>query len=391
MKQATSFSDVMAVGLSSSLKNSVAGPGRPSRFEASRPLSTNLSNRIIDSMSERTYLDANEIEVMICLLKVYSRALRKAEPRQIRREEVPEIFLEGGILDLSRRKSLTSSEERLLGQLSVIKFRQSSDAEPVSLANFPKCMPISIVRLPQQRKLGDKNHNKRLFSARIKTGEKWLDHLPGSFNDELISHLLLQIDDDRAGTAVKKYYNKNRILSAHDSSSLKGFAGLSDQQYMRFSRAFYYFTGIRILAPILDIRLLRKAKAKQDYTTIHRSVVTMSRVTKKDGGHISRAIQVGVINVRPFETIVNSAHTLLSKGKLFPSIARFHNPFQVPELVEDVVLYKFGADKGGGSWKLFGNPVNVQHPQSVRNVQPICEFTVNDSHASQMHFAACPS
>ena len=148
---------------------------------------------------------------------------------------------------------------------------------------------------------------------------------------------------------------------------------------MRFSRAFYYFTGIRILAPILDITCLRKAKAKQDYTTIHRSVVTMSRVTKKDGGQISRAIQVGVITVRPFETIVNSAHTLLSEGKLLPSIARFHNPFQVPESVEDVILYKFGADKGGGSFKLIGNPVNVQHPQSVRNVQPICEFTANDS------------
>ena len=132
-------------------------------------------------------------------------------------------------MDLSGRKSLTSSEERLLGQLSVIKFRDSKDAEPVSLLNFHKLMPITIARLPQQRKLGDEKHTKRLYSARIKTGEKWLDHLPGSFNDELISHLFLQIDDDRAETAVKKYYNKNRRLSAHDSSSLKGFAGLSDQ------------------------------------------------------------------------------------------------------------------------------------------------------------------
>ena len=127
-------------------------------------------------MSERTYLESNEVEVMICLLKIYSRALAKSEPRQIRREEVPEIFLEGGILDLSGRDSLTSSEDRLLGKLSVVKFRKSSDAEPASLPNFERCMPISILALPQQRKVGDEKHNKRLYSARIKTGKKWLDY-----------------------------------------------------------------------------------------------------------------------------------------------------------------------------------------------------------------------
>ena len=90
-------------------------------------------------MSEQTYLESNEVEVMICLLKIYSRALGKSEPRQIRREEVPEIFLEGGILDLSRRDSLTSSEDRLLGKLSVVKeFRKSSDAELASLQNFER-------------------------------------------------------------------------------------------------------------------------------------------------------------------------------------------------------------------------------------------------------------
>ena len=204
-----SSSSLRTLGSSSSLEKSESWRGRPSRFEASGPVSVKLSNRSIDTMSERTHLEENEVDLMICLLKVYSRAVRKEEPQQIRREEVPEIFLEGGILDLSGRKSLTSSEERLLGQLSVIKFRNSKDAEPVSLLNFHKSMPIRIARLPQQRKLGDKKHNKRLYSARIKTGKKWLDHLPGDFNDYLISYLFLQIDADRAETAVKTYYNKN--------------------------------------------------------------------------------------------------------------------------------------------------------------------------------------
>ena len=213
-KRAICYSDVKAGGLSSSLKNSAAGPGRPLLFDPSLPISTYLSNRIIDPMSERTYLQENEIEVLICLLKVYSRALRKEEPRQIRREEIPEIFLEGGILDLSGRKSLSSSEDRLLGQLSVIKFRTKSDAEPVSLLNFPKCMPISIIRLPQQRKLGDKKHNNRLYSAQIKTGKKWIEHLSGSFNDELISNLFLQIKDDQVETAVKNTTTKTEDYQA---------------------------------------------------------------------------------------------------------------------------------------------------------------------------------
>ena len=50
-------------------------------------------------MSEQTYLEENEADLMMCLLKVYSRVVRKGEPQQIRREDVPEIFLEGGILD----------------------------------------------------------------------------------------------------------------------------------------------------------------------------------------------------------------------------------------------------------------------------------------------------
>ena len=149
---------------------------------------------------------------------------------------------------------------------------------------------------------------------------------------------------------------------------------------MRFSRAFYYFTGIRILAPIKDIQLLRKAKAEQDFTTMHTFVVTMYRVTKQDGGILKRAIPVGVVTIRPNESIANSAHTLLSEGKLLPSEKRFKPPFRVPASVEDVILYKFGMDKGGGSVKLICSPVNVEHPQSVRNVSPSCEFTANDTH-----------
>ena len=76
---------------------------------------------------------------------------------------------------------------------------------------------------------------------------------------------------------------------------------------------------------------------------------------------------------------MNSACTLSSQEKLVPSKRRFRSPFKLENNIRDVILWKFGADKGGGSWKLIGNPVNVDNPQSVRHVQPICEFTANDS------------
>ena len=74
------------------------------------------------------------------------------------------------------------------------------------------------------------------------------------------------------------------------------------------------------------------------------AIISWVWVTKKDGKHISRAIQVSFVTVRPHETIVNSDHILLEKGKMFPSVKRFRPPLQVMASVEDAVLYKFEAD-----------------------------------------------
>ena len=65
------------------------------------------------------------------------------------------------------------------------------------------------------------------------------------------------------------------------------------------------------------------------------------------------------------------------QGKLLPFIKRLKPPFHVPDSVVDIILIKFGMNKGGGSVKHICSPVNVEHPQSVRNVQPICKFTAN--------------
>ena len=103
----------------------------------------------------------------------------------------------------------------------------------------------------------------------------------------------------------------------------------------------------------------------------------MTRVTKKGGTKISRKIRVGVVTVRPFESIINCSASLLEKGKLVPSSMRFK--LHIPPDTEDVFLVKFSADKGGGSCKFLVNPINVKCPQSIKHVRPICEFTANDS------------
>ena len=86
-----------------------------------------------------------------------------------------------------------------------------------------------------------------------------------------------------------------------------------------------------------------------------------------------------VITIRPKECVLNSAGELLKYDALLPSANRFRCPGIKPSNIKDVVLFKVAGDKGGGSFKLLINPVNVEHPQSLRHVQPVCEFTAPDT------------
>jgi len=110
---------------------------------------------------------------------------------------------------------------------------------------------------------------------------------------------------------------------------------LNDSQYVRFMRSTFYFAGLRILAPIREIYLLRSLKIKEDYTTLTRRVVDMTRVTKKGkSSKITRKIKVGVMTVRPFECILNSAGSLIKQGTLLKSTERFRSPIPLPAGVE---------------------------------------------------------
>ena len=99
--------------------------------------------------------------------------------------------------------------------------------------------------------------------------------------------MYLDIDMERAVPAFQKLYKSHLRCNPMDSSSLKGFAGLNDTQYERFGRAFFYFTGLRCLAPIKDVCELRVSKEEKDYSTMVPTPVDMTRVNKKGGLAIS--------------------------------------------------------------------------------------------------------
>ena len=100
----------------------------------------------------------------------------------------------------------------------------------------------------------------------------------------------------------------------------------------------YCVIGLRVLAPPETIKQLKANRLGQDYTIIARTVVDVTRVTKKGGAQISRKIKVGVMTVEFFECILNAVSTLLSKGMLLPLARRFYRPSNVPLEVRDVLL-----------------------------------------------------
>ena len=106
-------------------------------------------------------------------------------------------------------------------------------------------------------------------------------HLPGAFNNDLIAKMFIEIDEEIARKTLQKYHNNRLRLNAEDSASLKSFAGLSDNAYVKLGRGLFYFTRLKLLAPIKEVRRLRKIKREEDYSSMSRRVVDMTQEIKK--------------------------------------------------------------------------------------------------------------
>ena len=152
---------------------------------------------------------------------------------------------------------MSPDEERLLEQLAVVAFRNTEN-NYLPLPIFPHAKPVQMARLPVERKQGEEGQNNLLFKSRIENGRRWIDHLPGSFNDQLISTMFLDIDQDVATKTVKEYYSTKLRLGPENSASLKIYASLNDKAYERINRMLYYLLGVRVLALIERVRKIRK-------------------------------------------------------------------------------------------------------------------------------------
>ena len=114
----------------------------------------------------------------------------------------------------------------------------------LAVPNFPHAKPIQIARLPLERKQGDEGHNNILFKARIDTGQRWLGHLTGAFNDELISTMFLNADQRITTKTIRQCYSTQLRLGPEESASLKSFAGLNDRKYEIFNRMLFHLLGV---------------------------------------------------------------------------------------------------------------------------------------------------
>ena len=71
---------------------------------------------------------------------------------------------------------------------------------------------------------------------------------------ELIAKKFVEIDKEIVRKDYKKHQNNWLQLDAEDSASLKSFAELSDNPYIKLSRGLFYFTELKLLAPIRDVK-----------------------------------------------------------------------------------------------------------------------------------------
>ena len=159
---------------------------------------TKLTNTIQGQLKGRKYLEDNELDVLIGLLNIYSSACVEKVPKQTYQKEIGDLLMQGPLVSLHKKKTLSLRKERLLGQLTDVAFCSSQGSYLLSLSHFPRAMPIHIARLPQLRKHGKEGQNQQLFKARMETGKRWGGHLPEAFHAELMSRIFLDIDQEAA-------------------------------------------------------------------------------------------------------------------------------------------------------------------------------------------------
>ena len=213
----TGLRNTSATKSSGSVNRHKTNRGATKLFNDNGSLTVDLTKKLKVRLEDRKHLEEHEIDLIHVLLDSYLRS------------------------DIKSKHDLTKAEKRLFGQFAVRAFSKVPDGQHLSLSNFPRAKPIQITQLPHQYKQGEEEHNKKLFKRRIKKGKAWMRHLPGAFNDDLIATMFIEIDEEIVRKTLRKYHNNQLRLNAEDSASLKSFAGLSDNAYVKLGRGLFLF------------------------------------------------------------------------------------------------------------------------------------------------------
>ena len=124
----------------------------PQLFDEGGGLSAGLVDMIMCRLEGRKYLEDQELNLMISLLKKYCSATAQSLPEQTVSKEIEDMLI--SCMDLQDRKELTPGQERVLGQLAVIGFCKSEN-NYLSVANFPGHRQVQMAKLPGKYKQGD--------------------------------------------------------------------------------------------------------------------------------------------------------------------------------------------------------------------------------------------
>ena len=138
--------------------------GRPPLFGANNIISDDLTNKIIETLKDRTHLHQNEKRLLESLQAICTPGLEQRENpgKDTGVSEKYNVLTSNNVINeevsrmmspvLQNREHLEAHEERLLGQLASVAFRKKKYADSISLPTFCRWRPVTIALVPRQYK-----------------------------------------------------------------------------------------------------------------------------------------------------------------------------------------------------------------------------------------------
>ena len=149
----------------------------------------------------------------------------------------------------------------------------------------------------------------------------WLNHLPGTWDIQWRGYL-----KNVFGNWRRCCYEHCKGILQHVTGNnnklyfIENFALLAKRQSicMRDLIWSYFLLGVWVLAPMKQVQKLKTAILRQDYTTLPRKVVDITRATKKSG--VTRQVKFGVMLLQPHESKYTCHRGILYQQHSFCSI-----------------------------------------------------------------------